>query len=207
MSMVIQPCSFLYTFNMNTVVIFGALSTIFILVGALPYIRDVINKDAHPHVLSWLGWGCITLLGASAMYADGSTWMALIVFANTIACFSIVLFSIMNKVGVWQTTKYDYFFFFMGMLGLVLWQTLDLAVLALMCAIVADLAFGLPTVFKTYKDPSTETPFVWIMATLSGLFSLFAIETIAFHEVAYPVYLLIFDSVVLLLALKIIKKT
>jgi hypothetical protein len=35
---------------------------------------------------------------------------------------------------------------------------------------------------------------------------LFAIEVVAFHEIAYPVYLLLFDSTVLLLVLKIVKK-
>lgn len=186
--------------------IFGLISSALILIGAGPYTRDILRKKAHPHVLSWLGWGFITALGASAMYADGSTWPAAIVFANSIACLTIVLFSVINKVGVWQTSFFDWFFFGMGLLGIVLWQTLDLPVLALICALVADFSFGVPTIIKTYKDPSTETPFVWVAATFSGVFSLFAIEAWAFYEAAYPLYLLMFDSTVLLLVLKIITK-
>lgn len=186
--------------------IFGLISSALILIGAGPYIRDILNKKAHPHVLSWLGWGFITALGASAMYADGSTWPAAIVFANSVACLTIVLFSIINKVGIWQTSFFDWFFFGMGLLGIVLWQTLDLPVLALICALVADFSFGVPTIIKTYKDPSTETPFVWVAAASSGLFSIFAIEVWAFYEAAYPVYLLIFDTIVLLLVLRIVKR-
>ncbi len=185
---------------------FGIVSSLFILIGAIPYIKDIFKKQVRPHVLSWLGWGLITGLGAAAMYADGSTWMAVIVFTNTVACLSIVFFSVIRKVGVWETSHLDWFFFFMGILGVVLWQTLDMAVLALICAIIADFAFGIPTIIKTYKNPETETPFVWVAATLSGLFSLFAIQVIAFHEIAYPVYLLFFDSAVLLLVLKVVKK-
>ena len=146
--------------------IFGLISSALILIGAGPYIRDILRKKAHPHVLSWLGWGFITALGASAMYADGSTWPAAIVFANSIACLTIVLFSVINKVGVWQTSFFDWFFFGMGLLGIVLWQTLNLPVLALICALVADFSFGVPTIIKTYKDPSTETSFVWVAAAL-----------------------------------------
>ena len=186
--------------------ILGIIASILILVGALPYIRDITQKSVKPHVLSWLGWGCITALGASAMVAEGSTWVALIVFANTISCFFIVLLSILNRVGVWQTTLFDWLFFGMGLIGILLWQTLHMPLLALVCAIIADLAFGIPTIIKTYQDPDSETPFVWIMATVSGVLSMFTISVWAFYEVAYPLYLFLFDSLVVLLVLKVIKK-
>jgi hypothetical protein len=186
--------------------VFGVLSSLAILVGAGPYIRDIVNKKIHPHVLSWLGWAFITGLGASAMYAEGSTWLAVIVGANTITCLSVVIFSLVAKVAVWKSSKYDSLFFTLGIIGLILWLTLDLPVLALVCAILADFAFGIPTILKTYNEPSTETPFAWSMSTLSGLLSLFAIQTFAFYEVAYPIYLFVFDSVMLLLVLGIIKK-
>jgi hypothetical protein len=78
--------------------------------------------------------------------------------------------------------------------------------IALVCAILADFAFGIPTIIKAFKKPESETVFPWLMATFSGFFSLFAIEVFAFHEVAYPLYLFIFDTTVLLLVAKIIKK-
>lgn len=187
-------------------VIFGTLSALAILIGGGPYIKDIYFKKVRPHVLSWLGWAFITGLGASAMYAEGSTWLALIVAANTVTCLSIAIFSVVRKVGVFQTSKWDCLFFGLGILGLILWLTLDMPVLALICAISADFCFGAPTIVKTFKEPESETPFVWIMATLSGFLSLFAIQVIAFHEIAYPLYLFFFDSLILLLVLKIIKK-
>lgn len=186
--------------------IFGILSSLFILIGGIPYIRDIYKKQAHPHVLSWIGWAFITALGASAMLADGSTWAVAILFANTTLCLIIAVYSVIRKVGVWSTTKWDYLFFGLGITGLVLWQVLNLPIIALICAIVADFSFGFPTIIKTYKDPSSETSFVWLTATISGLLSLFALQNFSFHEVAYPLYLFIYDSTVLLLVLKIIKK-
>lgn len=186
--------------------IFGILSSFFVLLGALPYLFDIHKGRAHPHVLSWLGWAFITALGASAMMAEGATWAAAILWANTILCVSIAGYSSFRKVGVWSTGKYDYVFFGLGILGLILWQVLDMPVIALVCAIVADLLFGLPTIIKTYKDPATETPFVWATATISGLLSLFAVKGFVFHEVAYPFYLFIYDSIVLLLVMKIIAR-
>lgn len=190
----------------ETKALFGILSSIFVIIGAFPYLIDIHREKVHPHVLSWFGWAFITALGASAMAADGATWASAILWANTVLCILIAGYSILRRVGVWSTGIYDYIFFGLGIAGLILWQVLDLPIIALICAIVADLSFGLPTIIKTYKDPSSETPFVWATATISGLLSLFAIQSFAFHEVAYPLYLFIFDTTVLLLVLKIIHR-
>lgn len=186
--------------------LFGILSSVFILIGGFPYLKDIHQKKAHPHILSWIGWSFITALGAFAMLADGSTWTVAILFANTLLCLFVALYSIIRKVGVWSTSKIDIVFFGLGIIGLILWKTLDLPILALICAIAADLAFGLPTIIKAYKDPTSETSFVWIAATISGLFSLFAVQSFAFHEVAYPLYLFVYDTTVLFIVWKIIKK-
>ena len=186
--------------------IFGILSSLFVLVGALPYLVDIHKGKARPHVLSWLGWAFITALGASAMVADGATWAAAILWANTTLCILISGYSIIKRVGVWSTGVYDYVFFGLGILGLILWQILDLPIIALVCAITADFCFGLPTIVKTYKNPSTETPFVWATATISGFLSLFAVKSLVFHEIGYPLFLFIYDGVVLLLVLKLIHR-
>lgn len=190
---------------METKALFGILSSAFILIGGFPYLKDIHQKNAHPHILSWIGWSFITALGAFAMLADGSTWAVAILFANTLLCLIVASYSIIRKVGVWSTSKLDIVFFGLGIVGLILWKTLDLPVLALICAIAADFAFGLPTIIKAYKDPKSETPFVWVTATISGLLSLLAIQSFAFHEVAYPLYLFMYDTTVLLIILKIIK--
>jgi len=115
-------------------------------------------------------------------------------------------YSIARKVGVWSTGPQDFMFFGLGIVGLILWQTLNEPVIAIIFAISADLFFGLPTIVKIYKDPSSETPFVWATASLSGLFSLFALRNFGFSEAAYPVYLFIFDSTVLLLVLRLFSR-
>ena len=186
--------------------IFGILSSIFVLIGGVPYIKDIYYKKAHPHVLSWTGWGFITALGGFAMLAEGSKWVVAILFANTLLCLVVAGYSIINKVGILSTSKIDFVFFGLGILGLILWQTLNLPILAIICAIIADFSFGLPTIIKTYKNPKTETYFVWFTAAISGLLSLFAIQNFTFSGAGYPLYLFIYDIIVLLLVLKLIRK-
>jgi hypothetical protein len=191
---------------MDIKAIFGLLASLSVLIGGIPYLRDISKGDAHPHVLSWLGWAFITALGGSAMLAEGSMWAVAILFANTGLCLLIAVYSAFKGTGVWSTGKQDYIFFGLGILGLVLWQVLSLPVLAIICAISADLFFGLPTIIKTYKDPTSETRFVWATAAASGLFSLFALQNFSFHEAGYPIYLFIYDTILLLLVLKVIRQ-
>ncbi len=186
--------------------IFGVLSGIAVLIGGIPYLRDIHLNRAQPHILSWLGWTFITALGASAMQAEGSTWVVGILWANALNSFLIAAYSAIKKTGVWSTGIYDYIFFGLGVMGLVLWQVLDMPVLAIICAIAADLSFGIPTIIKSYKNPGSETFFVWLMSSVSGFLSLLAIQQFVFHEVAYPLYLFIYDTIVMLLVLKIIHR-
>jgi len=186
--------------------IFGILSSTAIFVGGIPYINDIIKRRVKPHILSWLGWGFITAIGGFAMLAEGSTWAVALIFANTVMCLVIAFSAMAIKTGVWSTGFQDYAFLGAGLLGIVLWQTLNMPVLALICAILADLAFGIPTIIKTFKDPSTETPFLWAMSVLAEIFGLLALSNFSFSEAAYPVYLFIFDLIIFLIILKVIKR-
>lgn len=191
---------------METKALFGILSSIFLLVGCIPYLRDIHKNNAQPHVLSWMGWGFITALGAFAMLADGSGWNVAILFTNTFVCFLVAIYSAIRHNGVWSTTVFDYIFFGIGILGLILWKILDLPIVALVCAIIADFSFGIPTIIKTFKNPESETWFPWFMSMMAGLFSLLAIHAFTFHEVGYPLYLFLFDAIVLLITFGIFKK-
>ncbi|MEX2008132.1 MAG: hypothetical protein WD850_01420 [Candidatus Spechtbacterales bacterium] len=181
---------------------FGLSSSAAILIGGVPYLRDIHNRRVKPHVLSWIGWSFITALGGVAMYASGSTWATAILFGNTALCISVAGYAILRKVGVWSTGPQDAIFFVLGMVGLILWQVLDQPALAIIFAMSADFFFGLPTIIKTYKEPSSETPFVWAMFALSGILSMFALRHLTFEEAAYPVYLMIYDTSMLLLVLR-----
>ena len=181
--------------------VFGILSTIFTFAGLIPYFLNVNKRIIYPHNLSWLGWSFITLVGALAMLSGGSKWAVLILFANSLSCIAVVLFSIYKKVGVWSVTKYDYLFFGLGIIGIILWQIFSIPLLAILCCVIADLCFGIPTIIKAYKNPKSENYLAWLSCSLAGLFSIFALNNFQITESIYPLYLFSFDTIVLLIIL------
>ncbi|MFA5937008.1 MAG: hypothetical protein WC822_03975 [Candidatus Paceibacterota bacterium] len=184
----------------------GVLSALFIAIGTFPYLIDIHNKKVNPHILSWVGWGFITALGAFAMLASGSEWVVAVLLANTFFCFLIVVYSIFKKVGVWLTTKFDYIFFGLGLLGLILWQYFNMPILAIVCAILADFFFGLPTLVKTFNDPKTETYFLWLTSGIADLLSLLSAKSFSFSELAFSSYLFLFETIMLLIITGVISK-
>jgi hypothetical protein len=181
--------------------VFGLLSTFFVFAGLIPYFLNINKRIIYPHNLSWLGWAFITFIGAMAMISAGGKWAVLILFANFLSCIIVVLFSIYKKVGIWSTTPYDYLFFGLGIIGIVLWQVFDIPLLALICCVIADLCFGIPTIIKAYKNPKTENSLAWFSSSLSGLLSIFALNSFLISEAIYPVYLFIFDLTILSIVL------
>ena len=176
---------------------FGILSAFFTFAGLVPYFLEVHKRKIYPHNLSWLGWAFITFVGGIAMLADGWSWSVFIIFANTLSCLLIVGYSIYKRVGIWSTTIYDYVFFGLGILGIILWQTLSIPLLAIICAVMADLFFGIPTIVKAYKSPKSELPIAWFACMLAGLLSLFAVRSLTLIDFLYPLYLFIFTTVFL----------
>jgi hypothetical protein len=181
--------------------IFGILSAIFTFGGLVPYFLNIHKKEIYPHNLSWIGWFFITFVGGVAMLYDGGGWSSIIIFANSLSCLIVVIYSIYKKVGVWSTTSFDYIFFILGILGVILWQTFNMPIIAIACAVIADLAFGIPTIIKTYKNPKSETYIAWLSCSLAGLLSLFAIKSFSLSLFLYPLYLFIFDTTILLIIL------
>lgn len=179
--------------------IFGILSAFFTFAGLIPYFLEIHKREIYPHNLSWLGWAFITLVGAIAMLADGGSWSVVILLANTLSCVMVVVYSVYKKVGVWSTTKYDYVYFGLGILGIILWQTFSLPIIAIAFAVLADLFFGIPTIIKAYKNPKTELPIAWLSCSIAGLLSLFAVQSFAVSEFIYPLYLFIYDTTLFLI--------
>jgi hypothetical protein len=188
-------------FHMELKATFGILSAFFTFAGLIPYFLEIHKKEIYPHNLSWLGWAFITFVGAIAMLDGGFSWSVIILFANSLSCLIVVIYSIYKKVGVWSTTIYDYIFFGLGIFGIILWQTFNMPIMAILCAVLADLFFGIPTIIKAYKNPKSEIYLAWLSCSIAGLLSLFAVRSYILTEFLYPLYLFIFDTSILLIVL------
>lgn len=181
--------------------IFGILSAFFTLAGAAFYLMSIHKKEINPHLLSWIGWAFITIIGAMAMLDGGSTWSTLFIFSNSLSCISVAVYSFYKKIGTWSTTMYDYVFFGLGILGIILWQIFDAPLVAIILSVLADLFFAIPTIIKTYKNPKSENATSWIPYCIAGVFGLLSMKTLSSTEILYPFYIFTLNFLVLIIIL------
>jgi hypothetical protein len=167
--------------------VIGSISGIVIIIGLLPYIRDILRKTTKPERASWLIW---TVLGSIAFFsqlvkgATNSLWMTGI---DTLAVAIIFLLSI--RYGEGGLMKRDIAALFVALFGLVLWYFTKEAAVALFLVIIIDMSGSILTVIKSYEDPGSETMIAWILAGLAGLLSAISVGSLNWILLSYPLYI------------------
>ena len=167
--------------------ILGVLSACILLYAGYPYIRDILYGDARPNRVTWFGW--ILLSGSSALiqlthHPDNSVF-----FVAADATLNAVIFILAFYKGVTAFRRLDGICLFFGLLGMVLWLGLDQPVLALLSNIFADLCFGIPSIVKTYANPSSESLDSWRLQAIGTFIGLLSKTDIHLTNTLFPTFL------------------
>jgi len=161
------------------------------------YIIDTIKGKTKPNRVTYLLWG-VPIIAAIATNSTGFTWSSLYVFACGFMPLTIFFVSFTNKNSYWRLKKFDYICGAFAILALILWLTTKNATVAIIFSIIADFLAGLPTLIKIFKHPETETIKTYAICLFGQVLNLFAIKTWHFTEFAFPIYLVIFTSMLVL---------
>jgi hypothetical protein len=108
----------------------------------------------------------------------------------------IFVASFFTRKAYWKLSKLDYLCGALSGLALALWYITQEPNLAISLAIASDAFAALPTLIKAWGNPETES--VWpYLAGVFGPATSFAAATVwSFSELAFPVYLIIINSMV-----------
>gem|GEM_PF-6364425 len=68
-------------------------------------------------------------------------------------------------------------------------------------SIFADCLAGVPTLIKSYEDPSSESPLVFMFGGISAILTLLTIDHWTFAAYGFPVYLLLICAALVFLIL------
>jgi len=161
------------------------------------YIIDTIKGKTKPNRVTYLLWG-VPIIAALATNSTGFTWSSLYVFAAGLMPLTIFFVSFTNKNSYWRLKKFDYICGAFAILALIIWLTTKNSTVAIIFSLIADFLAGLPTLIKIYNHPETETIKSYVICLFGQVLNLFAIKTWHFTEYAFPIYLVIFTSILVL---------
>jgi len=176
-------------------VIIGAIVNLF---GAFSYIKETIRGGTKPNRVTWLLWSIAPLIATIAALTDGVRWSVLPVFMSGFVPLLVFIFSFVNKNSYWKLEKFDYLCGFFSVLALILWGITKEPSIAIIFAIASDGSAALPTLVKAWKYPATETGTPYVTGVFNALTSFAAIKTWNFSSLAFPVYLVIVCTLLML---------
>src|SRR6185295_4383083 len=92
--------------------------------------------------------------------------------------------------------------FFVSIFALFIWWFLKSPLLAFLLYVAIDFLGILPTIYKTYNKPSTESQAAWIIDSIGSVLAVLAIEKWTFIIALYPLYLVATSSLIALLTFR-----
>lgn len=179
---------------------FIAVSSILYVVAYLIYTKSILKGETKPHRTTRLVILVITALATLALFAQGdrvAVWLA-----GVSAVFCIVIFILSLKHGMGGRSKTDILCLVLAVIGIVLWQTTKMPIIALFFSIGADFIGMVPTLIKTYHLPKTEIWQSFAFATLAGFFSMLALNSWTIGEFSYPLYIMLINIIMVILIIR-----
>lgn len=178
--------------NSNWIYVGVAVQTL----GGIGYLIDTLRGRVRPNKVGWLLWSIAPLVAFFAMVKQGvgpEAWATFIVGFLPLLVF---IASFVNKKAYWEITKLDYFCGILSILGLILWMFTKVGNIAIFFSIVADALASYLTIYKSYKEPESETHLVFTLGIINAAIGLLVIKDWNFQNYAFNLYILLDDILI-----------
>ncbi|MFH1181377.1 MAG: hypothetical protein V1702_00290 [Candidatus Woesearchaeota archaeon] len=175
------------------------LGAILQLIGILSYFIAMQKGKVKPNRVTWFLWALAPLIAFFAEIKQGVGLLALMTFMVGAGPLFIFSASFFNKNSAWKITRFDIICGALSIAGLILWIVTRVGNLAILFSILADGLAALPTVRKAYLYPETEDYQVYFFGDISAVITLLAINTWTFAYFGFPAYIVIINTLMVVL--------
>jgi len=175
-------------------VFIGALAQF---IGIASYIRETIKGKTKPNKVTWLLWSIAPLIATFATLSNGVKLSVIPVFMAGFGPLLVFISSFINKKSYWKIEKFDYVCGVLSVFALVFWAITKNPNIAIIFAILSDGFASIPTLIKSWHYPETETVIPFLAGLFSSTTSFFAIVIWNFSSVAFPLYLIIMNCILI----------
>jgi len=171
------------------------LSAVISLSGSAAYIFDTLKGKTKPNRVSWFLWSAAPMIGTgAALYAGADIWATSRIFLAGFIPMMVFASSFINPHSYWKLTKFDLMCGFCSVLALIVWFFANSPILAILLAATGDGFAALPTLFKSWKYPETETGLTFLAGFISTLIILPSIPVWNIENSAFQIYLLVVNA-------------
>ncbi len=168
------------------------LSAFISIAGASAYIRDTLKGTTKPNRVSYGMWALAPMIGvAAALAAHADPWTVVRTFLAGLTPLLVLIVSFLNTQSYWKLTLFDFFCGACSLIALIVWGFADSPRSAILLAAIGDGFATLPTVFKAWRHPQTETGITYVAGLIGVLLVLPSIPRWDIENSAFQIYLIL----------------
>jgi len=186
--------------NFDWHTILGTGASILLLALIIPYIRSIVTSTTRPSAVSWFGWALLFAIATAAQASKGIDWSLAVPFISTISTAIIAFTTLYMGRAVW--TRADGICIVLGTLAIILWAITKEPLVAIILSMIADFSVTIPTIIKTYQDPTSEPSTLWILYVIGVTLEVVATRQFTVYNLLFPVYTVFGASIITVLALR-----
>lgn len=187
--------------NLDWHTVLGVGASIVMLLLIPPYVKSILREETKLSPVSWFGWALLYAIAAAAQASKGLDWSLAIMVIGTFSTATVAIVALRTGRVVW--THIDRFCIGTAILAVILWGVTGEPLIALVLSIIADLAVSVPTLYKTYLEPSSEPWLLWVVYTTAVMLEIVATRDLTIYNLFAPLYSLVVDALITLFALRV----
>ena len=172
----------------------GTGASILLLALIVPYIKSIISSTTRPSAVSWFGWALLFAIATVAQASKGIDWSLAVPLISTLSTTIIAFTALRLGRAVW--TRADGICIVLGILAITLWAITREPLTAIIFSMIADLSVTIPTIVKTYQDPTSEPSTLWVLYVIGVTSEVVATTDFTAYNLLFPVYTIIGSAVI-----------
>ena len=175
------------------------ISAILMIAGGYVYFRDTLAGITKPNRVSWFMFALAPLVSLGAAFSeDADVWSSVRVIVGGIVPAVIFAASFVNKNSYWRLTRFDLICGVLSFAALVFWLLVDSPLIAVLLASLSNGLAAVPTFFKAWNYPETETRMIFITSFLSSILIIPVIPEWTIVNSAFQISLIVSTALLLL---------
>jgi hypothetical protein len=176
---------------------FAYVATLLIVWGTIGYIRDVHRGRVTPNLVTWFLWSLAPLIALGAQLKAGVGPEAALAAAAGLCPLTVFIAGL--KQGAFKPQPFDWWCGAMSLLALTLWLISGNGVVGVGLSIVADAFGAAPTLRKSWRNPTSESPSFFVLFVLSAALTLMTVTQWTIVNAAFSIYILVLYVVLFVL--------
>jgi len=168
------------------------IAVILAITGNIGYLRDVIRNKIQPHPYTWLLWSIVSAVTFFGQVLKGGGMGS--IPTGVAEAFTIIIFIFSLRNGFKNIRKKDTYFLIAALLGLIPWAITNDPTVSVIIVVSIDVIAFVPTLQKTWHQPKTETPVLFIMNVLRHILTLFSLSSYNIATTLHSITMIITNS-------------